>query len=791
MKVMINCQRCGLREFAKNVVWGVRYKEGTSPIRIIFVGEAPGAEEDNQGLPFVGKSGQLLRRIIEECCRKYGFDGSEVYITNVVKCRPPNNRTPSQDEVQRCSVYLESELSKYGGKGVYIVCLGRVAKDWFRIGGNIVNARNGVRETKYGKVVVTWHPAARGLEVKDALGVRDLDRLVGDIDNVFRWVRDGREYRTAEYKLVRSYEDIERMLREVVGERFSLDFETVGVDPYERGFEVVCYGIGTVSGNNYIVDVREVGEEKARGILEAVLVTGRPVVFNAGFEKVVAEWWLGKELDVRFDDLQFLYFLVNGGRMKNFNLKVLAKDFTEYGLYGLSEEELRRIKEVDRDRLWRYCVTDARVTLDLFNVFEGLLQVDRLEWSEIFGEERRSVLDAYRELNDRMVLVVSELKRNGMKVDYEYLSRVKEEMEARIKGIKDEIVRIVGKINLDAPQQVLRELRRRGIEVESTSKEVLEEYYERDEFVRLLLDYREATKLYRTFILGLLEKGFESVDGLIRGKFSVVGSASGRLSCSDPNLMNIPTRMGPIIENAFVSRFGDEGVMVKADLSQHELRVAALYSGDRNMIEAYRQGRDLHTEVAMKVYGLREEEIGTEREKLLRRYAKGFNFGVIYGRGAKSIAKELGIGEEEAERMRREYFQYFSGLWRWLEEVKRFGKRYGYVRTMFGRVRYLVNVDEEMNVDSVAVNTPIQSAASDIAIKIVAQVIRRMREEGLESRVVNFIHDAILVDCYLPELERVRSIIEEAVRDVEVPVEKVIPFGIDIVYGRSWGECKD
>jgi len=189
---------------------------------------------------------------------------------------------------------------------------------------------------------------------------------------------------------------------------------------------------------------------------------------------------------------------------------------------------------------------------------------------------------------------------------------------------------------------------------------------------------------------------------------------------------------------------------------------------------------------------LKEEELGTEREKELRRYAKGFNFGVIYGRGARSIAVELGIDEESAERMRQEYFRYFAGLARWLEAVRKFGKRNGYVRTMFGRVRYLMNVeDEEANIDSIAVNTPIQSAASDIAIKIVANVIREMKKEKMQSKVVNFIHDAILVDCYLPELEKVQEIIKESVRDVVIPVEKVISFGIDIVWGKRWGECKE
>lgn len=797
---VVVCRGCPLKGKSGNVVYGRllsgEEKVNLSKVKVVLIGEAPGAEEERLGVPFVGKSGKLLREVVKELCEKYGVKEDEVYITNVVKCRPPNNRTPMKEEIQKCSYFLERELSKLNKSKVIIVCLGRVAKEWFRIGGSIVDARNKIRDTKWGKVIVTWHPAARNLYFRDALGVRDVDRFRGDLDNVFRWVSEEKTYRTADYVVVESWEDIERMVKEVVGERFALDFETVGKDIFSKKFSVVCYGVGTSLGSNYIVDVRKVGEEKAKKILQVLWEVGKPVMFNVPFDMSVAVKWGGVSLRNDVDDLQFLYYLVNGGRLKGFSLKTLAMEFTEFGDYGLKDEELENVLDVPAERLWAYCATDVKVTYDLFGLFYKRFENgDFLEWSGLFGNSMKSLIYAYKELCGVMGFVVSGLRLNGMKVDVKYLEELKKRIEVDISEIQKKVIELEGSVNLNSPQQVMKVLRRRGINVESTSKEVLS-VWEGDEFVKLLLDYRELLKLYKTYVIGLIEEVFKSVDGFVHADFSAVGTATGRIASSDPNLMNIPTRMGPIIEKAFVSRFGDEGVIVKADLSQHELRVAALYSKDENMIEAYRQDRDLHTEVAIKVYGLKEEEIGTEREKELRRYAKGFNFGVIYGRGAKSIAQELGIGEEEAVKLKNEYFRYFRGLRRWLEEVVDFGKKKGYVRSMFGRVRYLSvgeedNEDEKMNMVSVAVNTPIQSAASDIAVKICAMVMERLSSLGLQSKVVNFIHDAILVDCYLPELEVVQKVIREAVAEVEIPVEKLVPFKIDIAYGKSWGDCKE
>ncbi len=784
MKEVFICQDCPL----SSAITVPNDEVDFSKIKLVLIGDTPAIKE--------GRNGKFLKTILDDLCNTYGLDTSEIYITSVVKCYPPKNRRPSKKEIEKCSYFLERELMQLKSNEVIIVCLGVIAQGWFRVGGSVINARNHVRNTKWGKVLVTWHPSTQNLFYTDGLGITDANRMVKDLENAVRWAASGSVYKTANVILVKDTSVIETMLNEVAGQKFALDFETTGLNIFGHDFEVVCYGVGCASGNNYIVDPREVGEEQAKKILQALWMIGTPIMFNSSFDMVIAHSWGGCPLKDDVEDLQVLYFLVNGGKIKNFRLKTLAIEFTDYGDYGLEQEEIAKIGSLPKEKTWAYCATDVRVTYDIYDRLIRLLKTqENLAWSEVFGETPKSLLDAYMYLNGKGNRVISELKANGMKVDLQYLTELKEKLESDIDSLQKRANELEGKINLNSSQQVKKVLEKRGINIDSTSKDILNKYIEKDEFVKILIDYRESMKLYTTYVMGLIEKSASSKDGLIHANFSLINTATGRLASSDPNLMNIPTRKGGLIEKAFISRFGDEGIIIKADMSQHELRVAALYSQDDAMIESYNAGKDLHTEVAMKVYGLKEEELGTPRAKELRRLAKGFNFGIVYGRGPASLAEELGISKEKAYELRDQYFVHFKKLSKWLERVLSFANKYQYVRTMFGRVRYLnISNDKEeeyTNVSSIAVNTPIQGAASDISLNISYEIIKKLEQLGFQSKVVNFIHDAVLIDCYLPEFEQIKNSIKEIVRDIKIPFPKLIPFEIDIVHGKNWGDCKD
>jgi DNA polymerase-1 len=292
-----------------------------------------------------------------------------------------------------------------------------------------------------------------------------------------------------------------------------------------------------------------------------------------------------------------------------------------------------------------------------------------------------------------------------------------------------------------------------------------------------------------TYVEPFLEKWISS-DGCVHSKFSVVATDTGRLASAEPNLMNIPTRLGPMVEKAFVSRFGENGRIIKADFSQHELRVACQYSKDRKMKEFFESGVDIHTKVAVELYGM-PADAPEEVKKEYRRRAKSFNFGVIYGMGPFGLAKDLGISDKEAKETIEKYFQMFSGLKGWLDNVREFVRKVGYVRTMFGRFRWIDPVGDLEGWGQKSVNTPVQSAASDIAALVAWRIVERLYRDGFEAKVVNFVHDSVIIDAPEDEVEEVCSRIKEEVVGIELPEERFVDFEIDIEVGRSWGECKE
>lgn len=760
--------------------------------KLVIIGEAPGEEEVRQGRPFVGKSGKLLRSVLEEL----GVEMNEVYITNVVKCRPPGNRTPTEFEVKFCSeLFLKRELENVRN-GCVVLALGSVAKGFLRIGGSMNDARGRVRELKKGvKAIVSWHPAYRGLFVRKNLLMTPYEEFVGDIKKAWE-IAVGKEDVKVDYKVVQNVDDVIELAKECFGRKVAIDFETTSLNIFDKDFSVVCFGVCSESGKVFIIDERKF--DKIRFVLSEILESSQLVFYNALFDLTILKKYYSFDFVQNVDDVMLMAYLLDGGVSKEFSLKKYASDFLGWIDYSLSSEEWKNVSKISEERLYGYCAKDVYATMQLCELFLKKLKnsVQLIEWSDLFGDSVRGLYDVYKEIMIPAVNFFSDVQCSGLHVDLDYLLKLKEELTSKMKQMEMELKKEVGfDLNVNSPQQVLRALRMRGIDVKSTSKEVLERYKD-DRFVSLLLDYRLAMKFLRTYVDGLVEISVSSVDGRVHGRFSLVGTATGRVSCSEPNLMNIPTRFGNVIENAFVSRFGSDGVILKVDFSQHELRVAALYSRDENMIRAFRNGVDLHTEVAKRIYGLKDEDIGTEKEKILRRLAKGFNFGVIYGRSPASIAQELGISEAEAVAKLREYFMLFSGLYKWLKGVEVFVDRYGYVRSMFGRVRFLhkdiVKLDEEVDsgfVYRAGVNTPIQSAASDIALKVCCLVNEEMKRMGLQSKIVNFIHDAFLVDCLKEEMNIVKEIVFEIVKSISVPVRKLIDFEVEVTSGERWGEC--
>jgi len=778
------CLSCPLR--GKRRVDG----EGSLDAEVVIVGEAPGEEEERQGLPFVGYSGKILRAVLSVL----GIDMSKVYITNVVKCRPPNNQL-SKEMVKCCKVKLEQELMKLR-KRKLIIALGSTAKEFFGIPGAVSDIRGNIVHTKYGKVLVTWHPAYRLLFHKDdILGISAYEQFVKDLARGVIFVEQGRMYKSVSFEVVEGSR-LDEVLSRVSGKVVSLDFETVGSDLWSGDFRVLTVALA-VGGSRFVVDLEKLGVERAKVFMKEVFDRARKVVvYNAGFDVMLGMKEYGWEVygrDTDIEDVQVMYYLLSGRASPSVSLKRLALDYLDVGQYGIDWKKTD-VRSVPRDRLYEYNAIDAYVTLKLYELFKNKLKEAPLQWSSIFGAEKQSLYDAYENVAKRILCLCLELQRNGMYVDVEYLMQLKKELEEKKRSFLDEVRRV----NLNSPKQVLEWLKEVGVEVDSTRKEVLESVLKSQgeklseqakQRIEKLLEYRVIEKMLGTYVEPFLEKWIRS-DGCIHSKFSLVATDTGRLASSEPNLMNIPTRLGPVLEKAFVSRWGEEGRIVKADFSQHELRVACQYSKDRRMKEFFESGVDIHTKVAIELYGMSENAF-EEVKKEYRRRAKGFNFGVIYGRGYRSVAEELGISEREAKEAVDKYFKMFSGLKVWLDSVKEFAKKFGYVRSMFGRFRWVNSLEDAEGWAQKAVNTPVQSAASDVAALAAWKIVERLYREGFQGKVVNFVHDSVIVDCPVGEVEEICRIIREEVRNIELPDEKFVEFDIDIEVGKSWGECKE
>jgi DNA polymerase-1 len=628
------------------------------------------------------------------------------------------------------------------------------------------------------------------------LGISAYEQFVRDLAMGYVYVETGKMYKRVGFKVVEG-SGLDDVLSVIGGKEVALDFETVGSDVWSGDFRVVSVGLA-VDGGCYVIDLERLGEERAKEFMRDVYERARKVVvYNAGFDVVLGMKEYGWEVYGRsgdIEDVQVMYYVLSGKATPGVSLKRLVLDYLDVGQYGIDWKK-ESIRSVSRERLYEYNAIDAYVTLRLYKLFKEKLKKAPLQWSGIFGGVKQSLYDAYENVLKRILCLSLELQVNGMYVDVEYLMQLKRELE----GKRDEFLRGVVGVNLNSPKQVLEWLRQVGVEVSSTGKGVLEDVLKKQgdklseeakRRIESLLEYRVVEKMLGTYVEPFLEEWVRS-DGCIHSKFSVVGTDTGRLASSEPNLMNIPTRLGPVLERAFVSRFGDGGRIVKADFSQHELRVACQYSKDRKMKEFFESGVDIHTKVAIELYGM-PENASDDVKKEYRRRAKSFNFGVIYGRGYKSVAEELGISEKEAKETIDRYFKMFSGLKNWLDRVKEFARENGYVRSMFGRFRWVSSLDgDSEGWAQRAVNTPVQSAASDIAALTVWKIAERLRREGFRSKVVNFVHDSVIVDCPGEEVEEVCRVIREEVRNIELPEDKFLEFEMDVEVGRSWGECKE
>ena len=395
-----------------------------------------------------------------------------------------------------------------------------------------------------------------------------------------------------------------------------------------------------------------------------------------------------------------------------------------------------------------------------------------------------------------LAAVLADMEMTGVKVDTEGITEYSKELSELTDALKERIYYAAGEeFNIDSHKQLGDILfNKLGLPAQkktktgfSTDAEVLNKLRGKHDIIEDILDYRQITKLNSTYTHTLVE--LADSNGRIHTVLNQTGTATGRLSSAEPNLQNIPvkTELGRRFRKYFIPQ-SDDHVIIDADYSQIELRLLADISGDETMISAFIDGEDIHTSTASKVFGVSSEEVTPE----LRKRAKAVNFGIVYGIGDYSLSEDLGISRAQAKQYIESYLEGFPKVCAYLENIKAQARKDGYVSTLFGRRRYIPELSaSNKNLqhfgERVAMNSPIQGTAADVIKIAMINVHRKLKEAGIDARLILQVHDELLVEAHKSCVEQAKEIL---VHEMENAVLLTVPLDVEAGVGVNWFEAK-
>ena len=421
-----------------------------------------------------------------------------------------------------------------------------------------------------------------------------------------------------------------------------------------------------------------------------------------------------------------------------------------------------------------------------------LIPLARVLEEKITQQEQQWLLT---EVEQPLAEVLASMELIGFSLDIDGLTAYGQELESQLTARAEEIYELAGgQFNINSPMQLGNVLfeklglphgkkTQRGY---STNADVLESLRDKHPIIDCILDYRKLAKLKNTYVDGLLK--VVGADGRVHSIFKQTETRTGRISSAEPNLQNIPVRTdeGSVFRKFFFAA-GDH-TLVDADYSQIELRVLAHIARDENMIEGFRSGADIHTQTAAQVFGMPPDYVTSQ----MRSRAKAVNFGIVYGIGAYSLSRDIGVTVAEANDYINGYLRTYHGVRQYMEDTKQFAKENGYVKTMFGRRRDLPEMSATNRVtkafgERVAMNTPIQGTAADIIKIAMVRVYRRLQAEGLKSRLILQVHDELIVETTPDEIDAVKTLLQQ---EMSGAAELSVPLVVDVGVGRTWYEAK-
>ena len=605
------------------------------------------------------------------------------------------------------------------------------------------------------------------------------------------------------YSTVRTEEALDALAGRIAGQkRFALDTETTDIDAMRADLVGISIGLG--DGEVFYLPVGHAGD----GQLPLSTVLGRlgplleePEVrldgHNLKYDIVVLAQHGVWPRGVAFDTMIAAYLLGEGGGRPGqgaLGLKWLASSRLGVEMTPISDllgsgrkGTQLTMDQVDIETSARYACADADMTARLRDLFEPEL-------------EEKGMRRLFQEIEMPLVSILARMEMNGVAIDRGALREMSETLALEVRRIEEDIYRSVGhEFNMSSPQQLshilfeelhLPKTRHLKSGAYSTDAQALEGLRGLHDIVDFIYEYRELTKLKSTY-LDTLPDLVHPRTRRLHTDFNQTGAATGRLSSSNPNLQNIPVRteLGSQIRRAFVARdVGPDPRLLSADYSQVELRIMAHITQDPGLVEAFLRDEDIHATTASHVFSVPLQEVTSD----MRRRAKVFNFGVLYGLSEYGLSTRERIPREEAAEFIRTYFEKYPGIKRYMEETVQRVRELGYAETLFGRRRYLPEISSgNFNIrqaaERAAINMPVQGTAADIIKIAMSRIDAEMERRKMRALMTLQVHDELIFECPQEELEEIRALVLDI---MPKSMEMFVPLKVDTKVGRNWGEME-
>lgn len=571
---------------------------------------------------------------------------------------------------------------------------------------------------------------------------------------------------------VKENEDIFKDFSYQVGDKNMISGDKVTVVLDFDGDNISSAAVGV--GNNAVVlneqdDIKELLEDDS--------------IAKVMFDVKEAIVKLNGRIDIKniADDTAIAAYLVDPAK-NEYTIEKLASEYFGTVIEKPEVKQLSLLDDVETDR--SEYLAKCAVALGVLNERIG----DKIKEN---GQEK-----LYQEVELPLVTVLAHLEINGFLVDDNQLKEFADKLGEKIDALTNEIYMLAGEeFNINSPKQLgvilFEKLELKPVKKTktgyATNADVLEKLRDKHPIVNFIMEYRQLAKLKSTYCDGLRAVVNPNTHR-IHSVFTQTVTVTGRLSSTEPNLQNIPTRteLGREIRKMFVAK--DGYVLVDADYSQIELRVLAHIANDETMINAFRNNEDIHAVTASQVLGIPLEDVTKEQ----RSSAKAVNFGIVYGIGEFSLAQDLHISVKEAKAYIESYLEKYHGVRNYMESIKEQAKKDGYVKTMLNRIRYIPELKSpNYNIrqfgERVALNTPIQGTAADIIKLAMVRVDNRLINEGLKSKLILQVHDELIVEAHKDEVDKVKQILSEEMQNA---MELNVPLKVDMSTGHSWYDAK-